>query len=62
MKKEDIKKGAVVIDRWYKEYGTGFISNVKKTVFTVNFSGNVGKIKYDYPHSQFLDLIKNGKG
>lgn len=58
MKAIDIKDGIVVIDRGFPEYGTGIIQNVKKTVFTVNFSGKIGKIKYDYPHAQFLDKIE----
>jgi len=30
MKKDNIKEGNLVIDRWYPEYGTGRITNVKK--------------------------------
>lgn len=53
MDKKDIKDGIVVVDRWSPELGAGIIRYVRKTVFNVDFSGNV--IKYDYPHSQFLD-------
>lgn len=55
MKREDIKINTLVIDRWFPEDGTGLITDVKKTVFTVNFTNK--KVKYDYPHSQFLDKI-----
>jgi hypothetical protein len=56
MKRKDIKDGCLVIDRWYIEYGTGKITNVKKTVFNVIFNDKI--IKYDYPHAQFLDKVK----
>lgn len=58
MKKDEIKEGVLVVDRWFTEYGTGVVCNVKKTVFTVDFGGNVGKMKYDYPHAQFLDKVE----
>lgn len=44
----------MVIDRWWPEWGCGKITDVKKTVFTVDFDGN--KLKYDYPHAQFLEF------
>jgi hypothetical protein len=53
MKREDIKNNCIVIDRWFREYGTGRITNVKKTVFTVIFGDK--EIKYDYAHAQFLE-------
>lgn len=55
MDKKDIKDGVTVVDRWSPELGTGIITEVKKTVFNVDFGGNI--IKYDYPHSQFLDML-----
>lgn len=55
MKREEIKNNCVVIDRWFKEYGSGIITKVKKTVFTVVFGDKI--IKYDYAHAQFLDKI-----
>ena len=57
MHKSEIKNNTLVIDRWYMEYGTGIISNVKKTVFDVNFGGR--RITYDYSHAQFLDKIES---
>lgn len=56
MKKEDIKENTIVVDRWFRELGSGRITNVKKTVFTVVFPNQ--SIKYDYPHAQFLDVCK----
>lgn len=56
MKKSEIKKGCSVIDRWYMNYGVGKITDVKETVFTVDFDGK--EIKYDFPHAQFLDKYK----
>lgn len=56
MKKSEIKNDCTVIDRWFREYGTGRITNVKKTVFTVIFGDK--PIKYDYPHAHFLDIVK----
>ena len=53
MKREEIKNNSIVIDRWFIEYVTGRITNVKKTVFTVIFGNR--EIKYDYAHAQFLD-------
>ena len=55
MKKQDIKDGCSVIDRWYPEKGTGTITNTKKTVFTVVFPKET--VKYDYSHAQFLDGV-----
>ena len=52
MKREEIKEGVLVMDKWYLEYGVGRIVSVKKTRFTVIFGYN--KIRYDYPHAQFL--------
>ncbi len=57
MKRSEVKEGLLVEDRWYPEHGTGFIENIKKTVFTVNFSCR-GKVKYDYSHAQFLDIVR----
>jgi hypothetical protein len=55
MDKKDIKEGAVVVDRWSPEFGTGYIKDVTKSTFKVVFGSKT--IKYDYPHSQFLDVI-----
>jgi hypothetical protein len=56
MKKQDVKKGVSVIDRWYRELGTGLIVEVLKTRFKVNFRGDIHT--YDYPHAQFLDVVE----
>jgi hypothetical protein len=53
MKREEIKNNLAVTDRWFIEYGTGRITDVKKTVFTVIFGNKT--IKYDYAHAQFLE-------
>jgi hypothetical protein len=53
VKREEIKNNCIVIDRWFREYGTGRIIDVKKTVFTIIFGNKT--IKYDYAHAQFLD-------
>ena len=53
MEKVEIKNNCLVIDRWFRDYGIGKITNVKKTVFTVIFGNK--EIKYDYAHAQFLD-------
>jgi hypothetical protein len=53
MKKQDIKENIAVIDRWFPEWGTGRITKVKNTVFTVIFGNK--EIKYDYPHARFLE-------
>ena len=45
MKREEIKNNRIVIDRWFREYGIGRITNVKKTVFTVIFGNR--EVKYD---------------
>lgn len=54
MKKEEIIEKT--IDRGYTNLGTGIITNVKKTVFTVVFHSKT--IKYDYPHAQFLEKVE----
>lgn len=56
MKKEDIKVGTKVIDRWYKEYGIGEVIDVKKTQFTIAFPEK--NIIYDFLHTQFLNKVK----
>ncbi len=56
MSPKEIKNNLFVIDRWYPEYGIGKITDMKKTVFTVIFKNK--KIKYDYPHAYFLNIIK----
>ncbi len=53
MRRQDIKDGTLVIDRWFSEWGIGLIESVKKTVFTVKYPGQ--SIKYDYAHAQFLE-------
>jgi hypothetical protein len=55
MKKNEIQKGTVVIDRWYTEWGTGLITEVLKTRFKVSFNGKL--LTYDYPHAQFLERV-----
>ncbi len=55
MEKKDIKKGKPVVDRSNPDTGRGLITEVKKTVFKVDFGGNV--LTYDYPHAQFLDTV-----
>ena len=52
MKKEEVEKGKKVSDRWYPDWGTGIITKVMKTRFVVSFGGT--KLRYDYPHAQFL--------
>ncbi len=53
MKRADIQNNVLVLDRWFLEYGTGRITKVRKTVFTVIFGDK--EIKYDYAHAQFLE-------
>jgi hypothetical protein len=53
MKRDEVKNNCIVVDRWFREYGTGRITNVKKTIFTVVFCNK--EIKYDYAHAQFLE-------
>ena len=60
MKKEDIKDGCLVTDRWYPEKGIGKITNKKKTVFTVSFPRE--SIQYDFAHAQFLDMQEDNNG
>jgi hypothetical protein len=55
MKKDDIIENAIVIDRWYLNYGKGKIVNIKKTVFDVQFPEKT--ITYDFPHAKFLEKI-----
>ena len=56
MKKREVKKGIKVIDRGYREYGKGIITEVLKTRFKVNFGGDIHT--YDYPHAFFLDIVE----
>jgi len=56
MKRTEVKENIGVIDRCYPELGPGRITNVKKTIFTVVFVNK--EVIYDYPHAQFLELIK----
>jgi len=51
MKKIEVKENSKVVDSWWRDWGVGRITEVKKTVFRVNF-------KYDYPHAQFLEKCK----
>jgi hypothetical protein len=53
MTREEIKQDTWVIDRWFPHWGSGIITKVKKTVFTVIFNGE--EIKYDYPHARYLE-------
>jgi len=55
MKKEDVKEGVNIFDRWLKNFGTGTIVDVKKTVFTVRYSDM--QLKYNYSNAQYLDKI-----
>lgn len=57
MKFKDIKKGMLVEDRWYWDWGIGKVSKVLKTVVYIYFS-NVGKVVFDKSHTQFLKRIK----
>lgn len=56
MKKREVQEGSRVIDRWYPEFGTGYIVKVLKTRFKVNFKGEIHT--YDYPHAFFLDKVE----
>ena len=56
MRKEDVKKGVLVVDRGYQDMGTGTIVEVLTTVFKVEFRKGVET--YDYPHAKFLDIVK----
>ena len=54
MKRDEIKEGVLVTD---KMFGLGKIKDVKKTVFTVEYSKPHGDVKYDYPHARFLHVF-----
>ena len=57
MTKDLIKTDCLVVDRWYPELGTGRITKVLKTRFTVLFGDK--EIKYDFPHAKFLDKVES---
>lgn len=54
MKFEDLKRGMLVEDRWYPDWGTGRVLEVKKTVAKILFCVK-GEMKFDKPHTQFLE-------
>lgn len=57
MKKEEIREGVLVVDRWYPEKGTGVIFKVLKTRLKVTFKG--AEETWDYPHAKlFLETVK----
>lgn len=56
MKGRDVKEGIKVIDRGYPEMGTGLVTETLKTVFKVDFNGDIHT--YDYPHAKFLNVIE----
>jgi hypothetical protein len=58
MKTEEIIKGQLVVDRWYRDRGIGVIKEVLKTRIRIRFPNK--EVTYDYPHArQFLDVFKN---
>lgn len=56
MKRAEVKEGVAVIDKDFRDLGTGIIKEVKKTIFKVDFGGKLHS--YDYPHARFLKKVK----
>jgi hypothetical protein len=58
MKKSEIKKGMMVIDRDFGYLGVGLVTKVMKTRVVIDFPGFKGLTKYDTAHCQFLVKMK----
>ena len=56
MKFKDIRKGMIVEDRWFQEWGLGKVVKKLKTVVHIDFA-NEGIIVFDASHCQFLDKV-----
>ena len=57
MKKDELKIGLTVSDRWFEDWGFGVIKEILKTRVKIKFQ-NGELVTYDYPHLQFLNIEK----
>ena len=53
MKRDDVKVGSRVVDRWYRWWGSGIVKAVLKTRIKVQFTDHM--LTYDVPHLRFLE-------